>query len=563
MAIEHRWRDPHAAAVPGPLPAGRLTPGWLRTRVGLGAATALVTLLALACRGFDLDHVNHVDSPLWFFRTYTFWNALGEGDWGQTRLAPHPGVTLMWTMGAALRLFGIGGNGLHPDGLIVAKLPSVLVGVAAATLTLPLLGRLLRRDGLLVALVCAVLIATEPQLIRSSRMVHLDMLATGLAWIGVLCTLGIAAAPRRLALAAGLLFGAAVMARLSVAPLVAGAGLVLCFDCLRRPPEGVQPWEPPAIVAGTATLTCFMMWPALLADPIGLVTSVVEETQRVVGRGHLGIERGPEYYLFWALRTLPHETLIGALLGLPWLVMGADRDALRRLFFVHLPFAVVILLSAKKLSRYLIPALPLVTALAAYGAVRLLDVSLRRVPARAAVTVALATVVLLGAGRSLRIAHAHPLVSTCSSWPGRACGPRPAQYYPRTLGLALRDHMPERGRPRVYVSNGALCRLMKPWFGCKKIRDPKSVHFIVLRGNDFDRNGERLRRKAGRKLGSFIMAAEPIVDVLDRGVLRERAYLGPRHRDYRPPPPDQGRRPRAPPAGQAPVVIRIEQPSTD
>jgi len=113
-------------------------------------------------------------STVWHFRGKEFIQALAEGEWAGTLLAPHPGVVTMWLAGVANRLgeaFVPGFAGPMARRMAVEVLPLALVISLAIVLAYFLLRRLFGRQ---VATVSTLLLTIDPFHITISKTVHVD-----------------------------------------------------------------------------------------------------------------------------------------------------------------------------------------------------------------------------------------------------------------------------------------------------------------------------------------------------------------------------------------------------
>ena len=116
-------------------------------------------------------------SENWHRRAIQFIEAVSQGDWGATLIAPHPGVTTMWLAGIAHWL----GRVFIPDfdrqlmhrQIAVELLPLVLVISLAIVLAYFLLSRIFGRQ---VAAMSTLLLALDPFHISISKTVHVDAL---------------------------------------------------------------------------------------------------------------------------------------------------------------------------------------------------------------------------------------------------------------------------------------------------------------------------------------------------------------------------------------------------
>ncbi len=392
--------------------------------LGLGA-------LALFLRGYALDDNLHWDSPKWIDRTDRFWAALSRGRLSKTHLAPHPGVTYMWLQGFFVKLLGANAEVMNHSVALAAKLPAVMLGTLAATLTFPMLVAILGRASWILAFLASVLWVTEPYLVAQSRIAHLDMIALGFTWLGLL-TLALAYRRQRwqLAIAAGLLFALGCLTKFAMVPIPGTAMLLLGVESLLtrlRDRRGIVV----AAIAGVSLLAgVFAFWPALWVQPIETLSSVIHLTDKVVGQ----VRNDIGFYLTSIARRTPYETGLLALLGLILLVAHLGRPRLLSwLLLSFVPYFVIIALAPKKLSRYVLPVFPAFVVLSAIALSWFYD----RVGKRWRSAFVLTALALLTLLRTERVAANSLQASFCASWPiAPGCD---AQTLQKPIRIAMRE----------------------------------------------------------------------------------------------------------------------------
>ena len=207
------------------------------TLLVLGAAL-LPRVLGLA-DFFTIDEADH-----WILRVRLFSEALGQHNWAGTNLTGHPGVMTMWLGGLGRRLAIA--NGIAPSSdsaayLAMLRLPLAVTNSLAVALGYLLLRRIVRPG---IALLAAILWATEPFLIAHSRLLHVDALMTSFSTICVLLLLLGSPLARRPATGAGRWFaivgsgimaGLALLSKVSALVLLPWAGLFLAAVVLTDP----------------------------------------------------------------------------------------------------------------------------------------------------------------------------------------------------------------------------------------------------------------------------------------------------------------------------------------
>src|SRR3954470_5335978 len=196
----------------------------------IALATLLVLGVALLPRVlgladfFTIDEADH-----WILRVRLFSEALGQHNWAGTNLTGHPGVMTMWLGGLGRRLAIA--NGIAPSSdsaayLAMLRLPLAVTNSLAVAAGYLLLRRIVRPQ---LALLAAILWATEPFLIAHSRLLHVDALMTSFSTICVLLLLLGAPLARCPATGAGRWFaivGSGIMAGLALLSKVSGLVLL-------------------------------------------------------------------------------------------------------------------------------------------------------------------------------------------------------------------------------------------------------------------------------------------------------------------------------------------------
>jgi 4-amino-4-deoxy-L-arabinose transferase-like glycosyltransferase len=376
-----------------------------------------VFLLALVPRLLGLDVFLTADEPkAWFGRAIQFLDALARADWAATFDTPAPGVTTMWAGAIGLLLEyvrqGLPGGSLttflasvpfdplDPNILPLIRLPIVLMAAAAAPLTY-VWGRPLW--GHKAAILAALFLAFDPFLLALSRVLGHDALVAVFMWLSLLAFLRatnqfLISNPqpptsnlqspntfdRRYIVVSGALGGLAFLTKYPSLFL----GMFIAVTMLLLHASRRQPWQhrlrawiaDVALWSLAAGLVFVVLWPAMWVDPVGRVTSIVNDALRASGSPH---PKG-SFYLgqpvpdpgsgFYALVTLFRTT---PLLWLGWLLAGVTyiawrprwahgRSALVLLAFALL-YGLLVTVGGKKQDRYILPAFPALAVLAALG----------------------------------------------------------------------------------------------------------------------------------------------------------------------------------------------------
>jgi 4-amino-4-deoxy-L-arabinose transferase-like glycosyltransferase len=366
--------------------------------------------------------IQPVSRPLvWYLRSAHFIDAVLAGDWGNTVYSEHPGVALMWPAAIGLKLYwalsGItpAAESVPPDFEPIHFFNPVPVAeIAAALLPLVLLISLsivfayflLRRlFGGTIAAVATLLLAISPYYLVQSKILHPD------AWMATLMLLSALTLLlyRRERLARWLILsavfgGLALLTKPTALFLVPFSGLVLLVHASRitlsnrRSPASrftfyalrsllTRLFLPFVIWLLLAAVVYFALWPAMWVAPGDALAAVESGLVRHTSTAHdtptffLGQityeDPGPVFYLVSMLfRTGEIELLfagVAAVVGIVYLwrrrkLSHAGVDYLLLLAYVVF-FLAQMSLGAKKMPRYVLPAILVLDVLAAAGIV--------------------------------------------------------------------------------------------------------------------------------------------------------------------------------------------------
>ncbi len=444
------------------------------------AISVLLLCIALLPRIFGLGHGLTTDeASFWQDRSARFLAALTEGRFEETMITGHPGVTTMWLGSAGLllertlhdagllptaahewqvtktttsNLHAVGIQRLPPFGwhLSLMRLPLACASALAVVAGSLLLRRL---AGDTVALIAALLWATDPFLVAFSRLLHVDALLTMLMLLALLALLnaffdaqGFTPRPRLpMLLAAGVATGLAQLTKSSAVLLLpVGALVMVVWAGQRWRTSDTAPRSTPAdllrmlllagmVWGGAALITVVVAWPAMWVAPHEAAALVINEVidnggqpqkgSFLLGQGYIYETPGPLYYPVTLLgRTTPWSAAgLGALLvawfaGWPWL--GGRRSVLLLLAGSVLLLLLALTLLPKKFDRYALPAMPLLHVLAAAGLTWLGGALARRWRLLATGAVAAAAILTLLAYHPYYLAYYSPLIG------GSALAPR-------------------------------------------------------------------------------------------------------------------------------------------
>lgn len=374
----------------------------------------IIGLIALVPRTVAQGSFITVDEAThWFGRAEKFLQAVRAGDWARTNLIGHPGVSTMWlgATGIWLHEFLAQLGLVDPQNLAqhraLVRLPVGIVTALCVALAYPLLRRLF---GGRVALLAALLWATEPFLIAHSQLLHTDALLTSFVNLALLLALvafrfdahaaQFRALRPSLLIASGVAGGLALLTKSSALVLLPLVGLIALlahwrnartkntstFVVIARAGVALLAW------LGVVVIVWYALWPAAWTHPLqtalSMYTKAVDEGGSPHGWGNFFLGRavadpGPFFYLAATALRLTPWTLIGLLAALFFVRKHAPRE--RAPLVVLLVFVLVfgggMSVLPKKFDRYILPIFPALDILAAFGLLALLDF-VRRLIAR-------------------------------------------------------------------------------------------------------------------------------------------------------------------------------------
>jgi 4-amino-4-deoxy-L-arabinose transferase-like glycosyltransferase len=392
--------------------------------------TVLVALATLLPRILGLrDFLTTDEAYGWITRTNRFSAALAAGNWADTNLIGHPGVTIMWlgAFGQRLEYWAIQ-LGLAAPTDTLGYLAWLRLGPVFAHTMLISIGYVLLRRLVAptTALIAALLWATGPFLVANGRILHLDALLTNLIVLTLLSALLAVRAARPLpwVIGSGMAFGLALLTKSPAMIMLPFIGLLWfglyvlersdpTHNLLTRTWHGLR-WSVPQYLLWllTASIVVFALWPALWVAPQPTLTSyfaeVIDNGGRPNGDGQFFLGRadadpGPLFYLISSVyRLTPLETigLLAATLAsgialarrTPW---TAERTVFVVLLLFLLWWGAIMTNGPKKFDRYVLPVWPALLVFSAAGLTWL--VRRFRQPWAASLALPLLVVVLQGA----------------------------------------------------------------------------------------------------------------------------------------------------------------------
>lgn len=429
--------------------------GFFSPRLVRGLFVAILFLVAFVPRA-----ARPVSRPLvWYLRSAYFIEDVLGGNWADTVYSEHPGVTLMWPSGIGLKVYWLL-SGVQPaaksvppdfepihfsgpvslDELTAAVVPLAILiagGIVGAYL---LLRRLFDETS---AAVGGLLLALSPYFIAQSKVLHLD---APMAILMLLSALTMLVYRRErgwawLALSGGL-GGLALLTKIPAVFLIPFLGLVLLVDLAiggERTIRGLiqRVAMPLGIWIVIAVIVYAAAWPVMWVAPHKGIAAVRWGLMRHATTAHdsptlflgdvMRDDPGPLFYvvsfLFRSSEVVLLFLIVGTLMGLGALrrrqANERDRAAAQPQSFVDLllllAFAVFYLsqmsLGAKKMPRYILPALLPLIILAAVSIVAWAD-SLAGTHRLARLALLTLPVVIQGAVSLPR----HPYYGTALNW---------------------------------------------------------------------------------------------------------------------------------------------------
>jgi hypothetical protein len=348
---------------------------------------------------------------VWYLRSAHFVEAILAGDFANTIYSEHPGVGLMWPVGIGLKLYwSISGvvpaahsvpsdfEPIHFFGpvplseLTAALFPLALLialGIVAAYFVL----RRLFDD--VTATIAGLLMAISPYQLAESKVLRLDAWLSTLMLLSAL-TMLLYRRERRLrwVYLSGALGGLALLTKTPALFLVPFCGLVLLVDVVRhavgRERSTARAWVRHLLLPFLAWLLTLVvvyiaLFPVLWVDPAKGVGAVKWGLTRHATTAHprrsfflgeiITEDPGPLLYAVTLLFRMSDVTLVflvgGAFLAATSLLRRrrlspAGLDAVLLVAYAVL-FLIEVSLPEKKLSRYVLPTVPVLNILAAMG----------------------------------------------------------------------------------------------------------------------------------------------------------------------------------------------------
>lgn len=319
------------------------------------------------------DEINP-DAVNWHFRSEQFVVGLKSGDFLKTYQHYHPGVTLMWLMGAPIEIY----RQINPhdrvyteDNFLVQH-QTAKYSIIAAQLVLSIVLILALKNilGLKKSLLAVSIFSFEPFFLGNSRLLHMDVLLS--LFIILSLTYAYKYYMQRsvtYAFVSGVFAGLAFLTK-SVGLLIVGVTAITELAILLKEKRSTTHlW----VFLLSSFVTIFIFFPALWARPQFVLSDIYNEGLRIgTRRGHeqviLGDQTdaaGPIFYpLVMALKTSPLIWLgIGMFL---WQVtrnhrryQKVEKMLLLYLAVFYLIYFLGMSVASKKIDRYMLPLYPL------------------------------------------------------------------------------------------------------------------------------------------------------------------------------------------------------------
>lgn len=347
------------------------------------------------------------DEEKWVARSHAFLHAIEQGDYAATNQTGHPGVTTMWagSLGILLSRVLVDQGIIAPytpqsdlHMLLLLRLPVAFITSLCVALVYLLLRVLLNKY---LALIAALLIATNPFLVGHSQLLHVDALLTAFMTVALLAAMvafrldvspapsdgdgGEGAAPplRWWALVlAGVASGLAFLTKSPSALLIPMMGVIVLAGYHRSPTHAARLLSALAVWGAVALGTWVALWPAAWDNLPAAVMAIINEVARNGAIPHnngnffLGqpvADPGPRFYpLALVLRLTPWAlvgivTLALRIIDRPTRAVGPGGGWLWVVLLFVLLFLLPMSVLSKKFDRYALPIFPMLDIVAVIG----------------------------------------------------------------------------------------------------------------------------------------------------------------------------------------------------
>lgn len=230
-------------------------------------------LLSFLPRLFSLSLHWATDEDLWMQRSRNFYFALNSGQFEDTFVAYHPGVTTCWLGSLAIWFTSQQGyfigwfrsdQFLSPEMLARVRFPIALVSGVLILASGFLLYRLFN---MVLACICTLFLAIEPFLLSESRRVHTDVLTALFLFLALLLWLcyleGETRKPRRAIVLSGICFGLACLTKSHASAFIVFLPIMLIWYHYQCPIHWSKLLLSVVLWIASTFLTVCIAWPYL------------------------------------------------------------------------------------------------------------------------------------------------------------------------------------------------------------------------------------------------------------------------------------------------------------
>ncbi len=361
--------------------------------------SSLIFLLALLARLGAIDRYVTPDELHWVDRSIRFTDAVTHGKWADTIQSGHPGATTMWLGSLGITLQHLSNPALplpntsidfspqNADAmralakfLDAARLPVILVTSFNITLLFVLLSRKIDRRA---AFLAAGLIALDPFGVALGSILHVDSLLATFSLVSIAAVFIAIDHPRptRWLITSGVLAGLAALSKSPAIVLGPMTFIILAINVWRQH-RSIGRFIRAFFIWGIcASIVFFALYPAMWVNPLtalGRMAATAEKFGELAHAvnyffGSLDRNPGPLFYpVVIAFRSTP-ILWVGLIAIVPLIFRmrtniekSLRSNALLYFLFVIL-FIGLITIGAKKLDRYLFPALLALDIIGAMG----------------------------------------------------------------------------------------------------------------------------------------------------------------------------------------------------
>jgi len=370
---------------------------WKKYRYDILIVLAVLVVAAIP-RLLDLGTYLTADEKNWIGRSFEFVRAFKDFRFNDMLQTTHPGVTAMWTIGAAVTAKTFLGNVPFSfrnleHFVTAAQFPIALLNTLAVPAMYLLLRKIFSKSkefAFFIPVVASLFIALDPFVIGYSRVAHVDALLMSFLFLAVLATIiyGSSGYQRKWLIISGVLSALALLTKAPAIFIVPFFVLVvLVRDRWSLFSAQVFPKRLKDFLIWMLLIIIIFLisWPALLwvPNPEGNVLVLKRDLVQATASPHdsnLGYAIEGGHYLSTLITRTSPFVLGLAVVTLAYLALYTFRR--RRLSEESFPlvpvwllvayiffFIVMMTLGAKKGDRYILPVWPALNVLAAFGVV--------------------------------------------------------------------------------------------------------------------------------------------------------------------------------------------------